>query len=119
MKESKNQEKVRQVTLKMVKKHKWLAAGILCAVVGAIVFSIYPPLILGKIVDRLTIGDSVSWALVWLYFGVTALTGFTESAREGLLTVFGQKITHGLRSCLMGKLTRLTADELSLSLIHI
>ena len=113
MKESKNQEKVTQVTLKMVKKHKWLAAGILCAVVGAIVFSIYPPLILGKIVDRLTIGDSVSWVLVWLYFGVTALTGFTESVREGLLTVFGQKITHGLRSCLMGKLTRLTADELS------
>ena len=113
MKESKNQEKVTGVIFKMVKKHKWLAAGILCAVVGAIVFSIYPPLILGKIVDRLTIGDPVSWALVLLYFGVTALTGFTESAREGLLTVFGQKITHGLRSCLMGKLTRLTADELS------
>ena len=42
-----------------------------------------------------------------------ALTGLTESLREGFLTVFGQKITHALRSSLMDKFTRLTADELN------
>lgn len=42
-----------------------------------------------------------------------ALTGFTESARESLLVVFGQKITHALRSSLMDKFTHLTADNMT------
>ena len=41
------------------------------------------------------------------------ITGFMEAAREGLLTVFGQKITHALRSGLMEHFTRLTAASLS------
>ena len=36
-----------------------------------------------------------------------------ESLREGGLTLFGQKITHALRSRLMGKMVRLSADTLS------
>lgn len=36
-----------------------------------------------------------------------------ESAREGLLTVFGQKITHALRSSLMEKFICLTSDKLT------
>ena len=36
-----------------------------------------------------------------------------EAAREGLLTVFGQKITHALRSGLIKHFTRLTAASLS------
>ena len=48
-----------------------------------------------------------------LYFAALAAAGFLESAREGLLTVFGQKITHALRSALMEKFTALTADEMS------
>ena len=41
------------------------------------------------------------------------ITGLMEAAREGLLTVFGQKITHALRSGLMEHFTRLTADSLN------
>ena len=51
--------------------------------------------------------------MVLSYFGMLALTGLAESLREGFLTVFGQKITHALRSSLMDKFTRLTADELN------
>ena len=39
--------------------------------------------------------------------------GALESSREGLLIVFGQKITHALRSSLMDKYTDLTADALT------
>lgn len=52
-------------------------------------------------------------ALIVFYFGLLALTGFAEAAREGMLTVFGQKITHALRSGLMEKFVNLTADEMN------
>ena len=48
-----------------------------------------------------------------LLSGMLALTGFLESAREGLLTVFGQKMTHALRSSLMEKFGRLTSDNVN------
>ena len=51
--------------------------------------------------------------MVVLYFTMLAMTGIMESAREGLLTVFGQKITHVVRSSLMEKLIKLSADELN------
>lgn len=47
------------------------------------------------------------------YFGVTALAGLLESTRESLLIVFGQKLTHGLRSQMCEKLSQLSADTLS------
>ena len=51
--------------------------------------------------------------MILAYFGLIVLTGLMEAAREALLTVFGQKITHALRSGLMDKFTRLTADCLN------
>lgn len=75
--------------------------------------ALLPPLILGNIVDTLTIGKTLPLQMVVLYFAMLALTGVMESAREGLLTVFGQKITHAVRSSLMEKLIKLPADELN------
>ena len=106
-------EHVSTIILETVKRKKLLTLGILLAVAGAIAASLFPPLILGKIIDTMTAGQSVTIAMVILYFLLTALTGFTEAAREGLLTVFGQKITHTLRSRLMAKQIRLTADALN------
>ena len=106
-------EHVSTIILETVKRKKLLSLGILVAVAGAIAASLFPPLILGKIIDTMTAGQSVTIAMVILYFLLTALTGFTEAAREGLLTVFGQKITHTLRSRLMAKQIRLTADALN------
>ena len=106
-------ERVSTIILETVKAKILLSLGILVAVAGAIAASLFPPLILGKIIDTMTAGQSVTIAMVILYFLLTALTGFTEAAREGLLTVFGQKITHTLRSRLMAKQIRLTADALN------
>lgn len=104
---------VRNVIFDTVKKQKWLSLGIVVAVVGAVVATLIPPLILAKIVDTITAGTGVSVPFVVLYFLMLALTGFLESAREGLLTVFGQKITHALRSRLMEKFVNLTADRIN------
>ena len=104
---------VRNVIFDTVKKQKWLSLGIVVAVVGAVVATLIPPLILAKIVDTITAGTGVSVPFIVLYFLMPALTGFLESAREGLLTVFGQKITHALRSRLMEKFVNLTADSIN------
>lgn len=108
-----NRENIRTVLLQTVQKNIWLSLGIVLTVVGAVVSALLPPLLLAKIVDTLTAGTPAALGQVLLYFGLLALTGLLESARESLLTVFGQKITHGLRSCMMAKLTRLTSGALA------
>ena len=108
-----NVKNVRSVIRQTVTGYAGLSLGILLAVTGAIVTALLPPWILGSIVDTITVGNAVPVALVILYFAFTVLTGLTESLREGLLTVFGQKITHALRSSMMEKYTNLTAGELT------
>ena len=108
-----NVKNVRSVIRQTVTGYAGLSLGIMLAVAGAIVTALLPPWILGSIVDTITAGNAVPVALVILYFAFTVLTGLTESLREGLLTVFGQKITHALRSSMMEKYTNLTAGELT------
>lgn len=94
-------------------KKKWLSLGIIIAVCGAVITALYPPLVLGRIVDTLAAGSQVPLYLIFFYMVFNVITGLMEAAREGLLTVFGQKITHALRSGLMEHFTRLTAASLS------
>ena len=108
-----NVKNVRSVIRQTVTGYAGLSLGIVLAVAGAIVTALLPPWILGSIVDTITAGNVVPVALVILYFAFTVLTGLTESIREGLLTVFGQKITHALRGSMMDKYTNLTAGELT------
>lgn len=108
-----NVKNVRSVIRQTVTGYAGLSLGIVLAVAGAIVTALLPPWILGSIVDTITAGNAVPVALVILYFAFTVLTGLTESLREGLLMVFGQKITHALRSSMMEKYTNLTAGELT------
>ena len=104
---------VRDVIGNTIKEKKLLSGAIVCTVLGAVLVSLVPPLILAQIVDRLTAGKDVTAVLILLYFGMLALTGLLESVREGLLIVFGQKITHALRSRLMKKFGRLTTDNVN------
>ncbi len=90
-----------------------LPIALVITVVGAVVTALVPPLILEKIVDGLTAGNSMPIVQAFSYFGVVALAGLLESTRESLLIVFGQKLTHGLRSQMCGKLSHLSADTLS------
>lgn len=90
-----------------------LPIALVITVVGAVVTALVPPLILEKIVDGLTAGNLMPIAQAFSYFGVVALAGLLESTRESLLIVFGQKLTHGLRSQMCEKLSHLSADMLS------
>ena len=110
---SSKKEHVGTILGRTICQKKWLSLGIAAAVCTAVIFSLFPPLILGKIVDSITAGKQTAFWMVLAYMGLIALTGLMESARESLLTVFGQKITHALRSSLMEKFTRLTADSLN------
>ena len=109
----KNEEHVRSVILQTIRERKLLSLGIVCAVCGAVAAALFPPMILGKIIDALTAGQSLSFAMALSYFALLALAGAMESLRESGLTLFGQKITHALRSRLMAKFTRLSADSLN------
>ena len=105
---------VKGVIWKTVLQQKWLSMGIVFAVAGAVVTALIPPLILAKIVDTVTAGKAVTFWVIFLYFAMLALTGFMESAREGLLPYLGRKShTCTLRSSLMEKFICLTSDKLT------
>ena len=110
---NKNSYNVVSIILHTIIKRKWLSLGIIISVCGAVITALYPPLVLGKIVDTLTTGSQLPVYLVFLYMAFTVITGLMEATREGLLTIFGQKITHALRSGLMEHFVRLSADSLN------
>ena len=99
--------------LLVMRKHLLLVMGIAGSVCGAILLSLVPPMILARIIDGLTTQRMAGFGWIMAYFGLLALTGLMESAREGLLIIFGQKMAHTLRSGLMEKLVHLKADDLS------
>lgn len=110
---NKNSHNVVSIILHTIIKRKWLSLGIIISVCGAVITALYPPLVLGKIVDTLTTGSQLPVYLVFLYMAFTVITGLMEATREGLLTIFGQKITHALRSGLMEHFVRLSTDSLN------
>jgi ABC-type multidrug transport system fused ATPase/permease subunit len=78
-------------------------------IVLAVVTALFPPLVLERVVNDLTAGRGVALSLALSYLGLIALSGLLESGQNVMITVFGQKVTHGLRSALCAKLRRLPA----------
>lgn len=101
------------IILQVVRRHVLLFLGIFLLILGAIVCSLLPPLVLEKIVDRLAGGYGIQIPLAVLYFSLLGASSLCISARDGLLTVFGQKIIRSLRHALCDKLSRLPAATLS------
>ena len=101
------------IILQVVRRHILLFLGIFLLILGAIVCSLLPPLVLEKIVDRLAGGYGIPVPLAVLYFALLGAASLCISARDGLLTVFGQKIIRSLRHALCDKLSRLPAATLS------
>ena len=103
-------ETVRSVVLGTVRRQPLLCTALVLAVAGAVAASLLPPLVLGRVVDRLTARQAVPFALALGYFGLLALSGGLDSLQESLLTVFGQRMTHALRSAMCAKLDKLPAE---------
>ena len=78
--------------------HYPLTIGTLLCVAASVIASLLPPLLLARIIDGLAAGLS--------------LEGVLSSAQESLLVLFGQKMTHALRSEMSHKLTQLPARTL-------
>ncbi len=92
--------------------HRFLTLGTVQCVAASVVASLIPPPLLARIIDRLTGGLPLTFTAALLYFGSLALEGVLSSAQETLLVLFGQKMTHALRTEMSQKLTRLPASTL-------
>ncbi len=104
---------VASVVAGVVKDKLLLSVGVVASVIAAVAVSLAPPLVLEAVINRIVNGSGVPISLAVAYFAVIAASCLLESARESLLTVFGQKITHAMRGSLAKKLTALTAAELT------
>lgn len=93
-------------------EHRLLTVGTLLCVAASVAESLLPPLVLARIIDRLTGGLPLSLLAALLYFGSLALEGILSSAQESLLVLFGQKMTHALRREMSQKLTQLPVATL-------
>ena len=92
--------------------HHVLTTGTILCVASSVVASLLPPLLLARTIDGLTAGLPLTLWAVLAYFCSLVLEGVLSSAQESLLVLFGQKMTHALRSEMSHKLTQLPASTL-------
>ncbi|HBK27460.1 MAG TPA: ABC transporter ATP-binding protein [Dialister sp.] len=101
------------VFLQTLRRNKFTSLLLLCSIVLSIGISILPPLVLQQVIDGLsaTHVSRETW-LLWAlsYFAIVALSNLTEAGKETLITLFGQRTTHEIRSTLAAKLCRLPAS---------
>ena len=93
--------------------HHLLTLGAILCVAASVAATLIPPLLLARLIDSLTAGVPLTFLAVLGYFGSLALEGLLSSAQESLLVLFGQKMTHALRSEMSRKLTMLPASTLA------
>lgn len=109
----KNKNSLGSVLRKIISSFKWMTLLTGIIIVGGIAAALLPPLVLERIVNRLTAQQPIPLHLAMIYFGLLALSGLLESGQNVMITVFGQKVTHGLRSEMCAKLQRLPAAYFS------
>lgn len=104
-----NKNTIGAVVWNTVKDHMLLSAVLLAAVAGTVVTGVLPPLVLERIVDRLAGREALALELIVWYFLMLVIAGLFDAAKEVLITIFGQKVTHNVRSALCAKLSHLPA----------
>lgn len=100
-------------TLQAAKTHRWLSLGTALCALSSVAISLLPPLVMGHLIDRLTVGLPFPFYLALVYFGSLVLEGVLTAAQETTLELFGQKMTHALRTEMSKKLTHLPAATLA------
>lgn len=98
---------------RVIRSAPLLFMGLVLAIGGAIGAALLPPLVLERIVNALTEGSNLALTAAFIYFGALAVSGIFDALKEMLLTMFGQKITHRLRTEMCQKLTRLSPASLN------
>ncbi|MGW8115330.1 ABC transporter ATP-binding protein [Caproicibacterium sp. NSD3] len=105
----KYEKNLRTVLRRVVATSTATSVFTILVIVLAVITALFPPLILERVVNDLTAGQAIALSLALSYLGFIALSGLLESGQNVMITVFGQKVTHGLRSALCAKLHRLPA----------
>lgn len=106
----KQKNNIVSIVQQTIRSHLLLSIGLLIVVTGAVIAGMLPPLILGEIVDQLTGKSQMIFQLAVIYFLLLVVSGLFDMGKEVLITIFGQKVTHRLRSCLCAKLSVLPAS---------
>lgn len=83
------------------------AALMVLCIAGSVVTALLPPLVLEKGVNLIAQKENIPLALALLYLALIVAADLFESAQGASIMIFGQKLTHGLRSELCSKLSRL------------
>ena len=105
----KSEKGIKSVLRKVISGSKGMSLLTVLVVAGAVMTALFPPLVLERIVNDLTAHQPVALHFALVYLGLIALSGLLEAGQNVMITVFGQKVTHGLRSELCAKLSRLPA----------
>ena len=109
---NKNKSGVYSAVYSAASKHKMLALSTALCVAVSVLSSPLPPLVLAGVIDSLAGGAALAFGTVLIYFASLALEGVFSSLQETLLELFGQKMTHALRSEMSAKLSKLPAETL-------
>ena len=106
--------KVVKLIINVFKNHKPLTCLLLFVIIGSISFSLATPQVLKYIIDDYLIVKGKSLLLpAILYFSTIVFLGIFNFGKEGIITVFGQKIIRKIKEEMMIKLTRIPIGYLA------
>lgn len=106
--------KVVKIIIDVFKKYKSLTFALFIIIVGAIVFSLATPQVLKYIIDDyFIVGRKDLIFPACLYFSSIIFLGIFNFAKEGIITVFGQKIIRKIKEEMMKKLEKIPIEYLS------
>lgn len=103
---------MRNITKKVIHDHPKSFISMVLLIILSIITSLLPPLALEQIVNHLT-EKEVSLLFALAYLGLIVLSDLFASAQNISITIFGQKLTHGMRSVLVQKLNTITTGYLT------
>ncbi|MGN0292483.1 MAG: ABC transporter ATP-binding protein [Lachnospiraceae bacterium] len=101
---------VLKVIISAIQDNLCISLLLITVIAGAILFALLPPLVLEQIVNSLAAGQTVGFFIAAAYFLITAVSGLLDAGKEIMITVFGQKVTHRIRTVMSEKLNRLPAS---------
>lgn len=94
---------------KIIAGYPWTTLLVLVFTIGSIALSLLPPLVLERIVNLMAAKEAVPFYLAAMYLGAFVLNEVMNTGREGMLTIYGQKISYGMRQLMCHKLNTLPA----------
>lgn len=107
--------KVVKLIISIFKKYRSFTFLLLFIIVGTICFSLATPQVLKYIIDNYLTGNKKGSLILpaLLYFSAIVFLGVFNFGKEGIITVFGQKIIRKIKEEMMKKLERIPIGYLS------